>query len=68
MNDFWIGFEKTAAASGWWDKVKSRNPDPKNSQLWSELKSQAKTKFGKWSRAAGLWVAREYKEKGGKYK
>lgn len=62
-----VKYQVTGEKKGWWTKVKSRNPKPKNKKLWESLKKKALNKFGKWSRAASLWMAKEYKKQGGKY-
>jgi len=43
---------------------------PKNKELYSRVKSQAKKKFkGDWPSAYGsAWLVREYKKRGGSYK
>lgn len=41
---------------------------PKNSALWSRVKSQAKKKFKVYPSAyANAWAAKMYKSKGGKW-
>ena len=44
-------------------------PVPKNKQLYSRVKSEAKKKFKVYPSAyANAWLVREYKKRGGTYK
>tara|TARA_X000000368_G_scaffold66094_1_gene47261 strand:- start:567 stop:752 length:186 start_codon:yes stop_codon:yes gene_type:complete len=49
-------------------KSKSSDPVPKNKQLYSRVKSEAKRKFDVWPSAyASAWLTKEYKRRGGTY-
>ena len=51
-------------------KRKSKSSDlvPKNKQLYSRVKSEAKRKFDVWPSAyASAWLTKEYKRRGGTY-
>ena len=48
--------------------IKHRSGDPKNKELYSRIKSEAKEKFDVYpSAVANAWVVKEYKKRGGKY-
>ena len=49
--------------------TKKSSPTPKNSKLWSRVKSEAKKKFDVYpSQYANAWASREYKKRGGEWK
>jgi len=49
-------------------KSKLSDPVPKNKQLYSRVKSEAKRKFDVWPSAyASAWLTKEYKRRGGTY-
>ena len=46
----------------------SDGSSPKNKELYSRIKSEAKQKFDRWPSAyASAWVVKEYKRRGGTY-
>ena len=50
-------------------KSKSSDPVPKNKQLYSRVKSEAKRKFDVYPSAyANAWAAKQYKAAGGGWK
>lgn len=49
-------------------KEKKKGSEPKDKELYSRVKSEAKKKFEKFPSAyASGWIVREYKKRGGKY-
>ncbi len=48
--------------------MRKKAPVPKNKQLYSRVKSEAKKKFKVYPSAyANAWLVREYKKRGGTY-
>jgi len=46
----------------------TKSPTPKNKQLYSRVKAEAKRKFDVWPSAyASAWLTKEYKKRGGTY-
>jgi hypothetical protein len=49
-------------------RKKTSSPTPKNSKLYSRVKSEAKKKFKTYPSAyANAWLVRTYKKRGGTY-
>jgi hypothetical protein len=59
---------KSRASAPGYAKGGETKSTPKNASLWSQVKSEAKSKFDVYPSAyANAWAAKEYKKRGGSW-